>query len=231
MTEGHKPQTRYRATLSHEKEGRRQDILGAALGLFRNATYGDITMASIAAQAGMAKGTIYIYFNTKEEIFLELSEGMLLGWFEALDEGLRRGGGLFMDPIPPSELAGLLLASLEAQPSLARLLGILHTVLEHNVDRLVALRFKEFLADRCLRTGRLLEQRLPFLREGQGPELMLRIHALVLGLWQMSDPPPEVKALLQSPGLQLFDAPFRPQFEAAFLDLLAGMEARASRPA
>jgi hypothetical protein len=92
------------------------------------------------------------------------------------------------------------------------------------VERLVALRFKEFLADRCLRTGRLLEQRLPFLGEGQGAELLLRVHALILGCWQMSDPPPQVKALLQSPGLQVFDIPFRSLFESTLLALLEGLE-------
>jgi AcrR family transcriptional regulator len=195
------------------------------LNLFASRAYSDLTMAAIAADCDLAKGTIYIYFNTKEEIFLELVESRLLGWFEALDEGLRPGGGgLFLEPIAPAALTRLLLDSLEAQPQLARLLGLLHTVLEPNVERLVALRFKEFLADRCLRTGRLLEQRLPFLAEGQGAELLLRVHALILGCWQMSDPPPQVKALLQSPGLQVFDIPFRSLFESTLLALLEGLE-------
>jgi AcrR family transcriptional regulator len=225
MNDGQKAPPRRRARRSHEKEGRRQDILASALNLFASRAYSDLTMAAIAADCDLAKGTIYIYFNTKEEIFLELVESRLLGWFEALDEGLRPGGGgLFLEPIAPAALTRLLLDSLEAQPQLARLLGLLHTVLEPNVERLVALRFKEFLADRCLRTGRLLEQRLPFLGEGQGAELLLRVHALILGCWQMSDPPPQVKALLQSPGLQVFDIPFRSLFESTLLALLEGLE-------
>ncbi len=225
MNSGHKALGPRRARLSHEKEGRRQDILAAALNLFETRDYNDLTMAAIAADSGLAKGTIYIYFKTKEEIFLELAESRLLGWFEALDEGLRPGGGgLFLEPMDPEALSRLFLDSLEAQPQLARLLGLLHTVLEPNVERLVVLRFREFLADRCLRTGRLLEQRLPFLEEGQGAELLLRAHALILGCWQISVPPPEVRALLQSPGLQMFDVPFRSLFESTFLALLEGME-------
>ena len=225
MNNGHKIPLQRRARLSHEKEGRRQDILASAFNLFETKAYNDLTLAGIAEGCGLAKGTIYIYFNTKEEIFLELVESRLLGWFEALDEGLRpAGGGLFLEPIAPAALTRLILDSLEAQPQLARLLGILHTVLEPNVERLVALRFREFLADRCLRTGRLLEQRMLFLEEGQGAELLLRVHALILGCWQLSDPPPPVRALLQSPGLQIFDVPFRPRFESTFRALLEGMD-------
>jgi AcrR family transcriptional regulator len=228
LNDGHLSLKAPRARLHHEKEARRQDILRSALNLFENSGYDGLGAAAIAADAGLAKGTIYLYFNTKEEIFLELVEQALLGWFEGLDEGLRRGGGgLFLEPIPPKELSALILDSLAAQPGLVRLLGILHTVLEPRADRLVALRFREFLADRTLRTGRLLEQRLPFLAEGQGASLLLQTHALVLGFGQLCDPPPHLKELMQSPGLQILDGAFRPLFKAAFLALLAGLESQA----
>jgi AcrR family transcriptional regulator len=225
MSEGHLKKNPLRARLVHEKEARRHEILRAAINLFETKGYAASSTAAIAADSGLGKGTIYLYFNTKEEIFLELVELALLGWFEALDEGLRRGGGgLFLEPIPPGNLATLILDGLEAQPQLVPLLGILHTILEPNADRLVALRFREFLADRSLRTGRLLEQRLPFLREGQGADLILRVHALVLGFGQLCAPPPNLRELMQSPGLQHLDVSFRPLFESTFLALLEGLK-------
>lgn len=227
VSPGPSPALRPRARLAHEKEARRQAILQAAARGFEAQGFAALKLTQIASAASLAKGTIYLYFNIKEEIFLELAEAELLGWFEALDEGLRRQGeGLFPEPMGAATLTALVSDSLEAQPLLPRLLAILPTVLEPQVDRLVALRFREFLADRSLRTGRLLEQRLPFLEAGAGPALLLRILGLVLGLWPLCEPPPQVRALLDAPGLQVLDVPFRPLFESTLSALLAGLAAR-----
>ncbi len=227
MTNGQLSSPRRRARREPEKEARRQAILEAAVRVLEDRGFAALTLGEVAQAAGLAKGTIYIYFNTKEEIFLELAESWLLGWFEAVDEGLRRAGpGLFPEPLTPGEAAALLVGGLEGRPLLPRLLAILPTVLEPRVERLAALRFREFLADRCLRTGRLLELALPFLGEGEGAGLMLRIQGLVAGLSGLFEPPEPVQALLDAPGLQLFHQAFRPALEATLASLLAGMEAR-----
>jgi AcrR family transcriptional regulator len=217
---------RQRARKAHEKEARRQAILGAAARLFQVRGFFPLTLASLAEEAELAKGTIYIYFNTKEEIFLELASTGLLGWFEDLDEGLRgSGGGLFPEPLSPEDLAGLLVGTLEAQALLPPLLALVPTVLEPAVDRLAALRFREFLADRCLRTGRLLELRLPTLGEGEGTGLVLRLLAQVLGLWPLSNALPGAPGPAEGPGLEVFGVPFRQRLQETCGLLLAGVEA------
>lgn len=49
-------------------EERRERLLDAALTVISRDGFDRATMASIAEQAGMAKGTIYNYFETKEEL-------------------------------------------------------------------------------------------------------------------------------------------------------------------
>lgn len=225
MNIGQHVKPRARARLAHEKEERRQALLAAAAGLLEARGLLDLTMADLAREAGLGKGTTYIYFNTKEEIFLELAEVRLLGWFEALDEGLRpAAGGLFPEPMAPAALASLVAEAYASQPGLGPLLALLHTVLSRNVDPDAALRFHAFLADRCLRTGRLLEHRLPWLGEGEGADLVLRMHALALGTWQVAHPPAQVRALFKAPGLERLDVPFGPTFEASLRALLRGLE-------
>jgi AcrR family transcriptional regulator len=46
----------------------RQDILDAAIGLLMRDGIGGLTMDRVAAEAGVAKGTLYVYFTNKEEI-------------------------------------------------------------------------------------------------------------------------------------------------------------------
>jgi AcrR family transcriptional regulator len=61
-----------RAVATEDQKKRKQAILVAARDLF-NAGDGTLPAASeIAAAADLAKGTVYIYFRTKEEIFLAL---------------------------------------------------------------------------------------------------------------------------------------------------------------
>lgn len=50
----------------------REDILEAAERLFRHFGYRKTTVADIARAAGMAKGSVYLHFSSKEEIFLAI---------------------------------------------------------------------------------------------------------------------------------------------------------------
>ena len=200
-------------------------ILGATLELFGTSGFQVITTAQIASRSGFAKGTIFIYFKTKEEIFLVLTEEGLLRFFEALDEALSESKA----PLGPEALTSLISGALQAQPHLVRLLSILHTVLEQNVDRLTALKFREFLATRTTRTARYLEQRLPFLASGQGLELTFQILGLAQGIGQAADLAPVVKELLRAPGLHIFDRPFGPPFERSLTALVTGLQAQADQ--
>lgn len=51
-------------------ENRRACILNAARCVFARQGYSETLVDDIAGQAGIAKGTIYLYFKSKEEIFL-----------------------------------------------------------------------------------------------------------------------------------------------------------------
>ena len=155
-----------------------------------------------------------------------MTEAGLLEFFESLDEALIAS----REPLDPESLSALVLQSLDSQPQLPRLLSILHTMLEHNVDRLTVLKFREFLATRVNRSGRHLERRLPFLCPAQGVDLILLIHCLVLGTWQVSDSAPVVKACLDAPGLHIFDRPFGPLFSSSLAALVSGLRSQADSP-
>jgi TetR/AcrR family transcriptional regulator len=51
-------------------ENRRAGILKAARGVFARQGYADTVVDDIAERAGIGKGTLYLYFKSKEEIFL-----------------------------------------------------------------------------------------------------------------------------------------------------------------
>ncbi len=59
---------------------REQQILDAALAVFAQKGYGDTRIGDIADAVGIAKGTIYLYFESKEALF----EAVFLRIFEAI---------------------------------------------------------------------------------------------------------------------------------------------------
>jgi AcrR family transcriptional regulator len=52
-----------------EKEQRRNDIIDAAEKVFFEKGYAEATMDDISDEVELSKGTVYLYFNTKEELY------------------------------------------------------------------------------------------------------------------------------------------------------------------
>lgn len=205
-----------RARNPADKLARRESILAIAEGVLSRRQYGSLTMAEVADACGLAKGTLYLYFASKEELFLATLEREFARWFDDLGRELLRRA-----PVSAREFADAVARSLATRGTLADLLPLLHTVLEHNLAADTALRFKRMLRDKVVTGGALVEQVLPGLREGDGVRLLLRTHALVVGLRQLSDPPPDIQAVLALDELSAL----RVEFERELADALAAMAA------
>ena len=69
-----------------KRELRREQILKIASELFSEKSYHDVTVDEIAGAVGVAKGTIYLYFRSKERLYLEILEDS----FEAIESLLEK---------------------------------------------------------------------------------------------------------------------------------------------
>jgi AcrR family transcriptional regulator len=67
-----------------EPEARRQAILDAALAVFAERGFEAARLEDVAARAGVAKGTLYLYFRDKEALFEELVRGAVSPIMEAV---------------------------------------------------------------------------------------------------------------------------------------------------
>lgn len=80
-----------RATaLRRNSDDKRQAIFDAALELFGHYGYRRTSVDDIARQAGIAKGTIYLYVQNKEALFRELSRALLE---RVIDDAQRAAAG------------------------------------------------------------------------------------------------------------------------------------------
>lgn len=57
------------ARWERRKEARPAELLAAALGLFVERGYAATRLDEVAARAGVSKGTLYLYYESKEELF------------------------------------------------------------------------------------------------------------------------------------------------------------------
>ncbi len=91
---GTKAPRRRRAVSDEEKLQRRAEILEAAKEVFAGKGFQATTIADIAKQAGLAYGSVYWYFDSKDELFhalMEVEEDALRSHLEAALSGIDAG--------------------------------------------------------------------------------------------------------------------------------------------
>ena len=65
-----------------DKDAKRREIVAAALAVFRRKSLNSITVSDIAAEAGIAKGAVYLYFNSKDDVYMSLLDFTFSELFE-----------------------------------------------------------------------------------------------------------------------------------------------------
>ncbi|MCA9648377.1 MAG: TetR family transcriptional regulator [Myxococcales bacterium] len=206
-----------RARKDEDKAARRRAILTVAARLLGRKQYHRITMAEVARRCHLAKGTLYLYFRSKEELFLAALEDELAQWFDALGEQLAALASGSADA--PERFAATVARSLVERETLTDLLPLLHTVLEQNIDEDTAAAFKQMLLRKVGEGATAVHLALPGLAPGDGVRVLMRLHALVVGLRQMADPAPVVAQVLARPQME----PLRVEFEEELRGSLAAM--------
>ena len=81
-----------RKRVAKRAEDRRQDILDAAVRVLKTKGAADVTVSDITDAAGVAKGTFYLYFDSKEHLFAGLRERFVRDAIERGNSLLARVG-------------------------------------------------------------------------------------------------------------------------------------------
>src|SRR5271157_1768754 len=84
-----KPSPRRREQKLHREE----EILAAAFKVFAAHGYEAARMDDVARQAGIAKGTIYLYYRDKEQLFRAVVRSLVQKRFDALAGSFQGTGG------------------------------------------------------------------------------------------------------------------------------------------
>jgi AcrR family transcriptional regulator len=211
-----------RARREEDKQQRREHILKAARSLLERSPRLDTTIAEVAERAGVAKGTLFLYFATREALELAVLEQELDAWFEDLDRELEAED----KPWTVERLAASLTASVLLRKLMARLLVRLEAALEHDAPAEQVAQFRRRLLDRTLRTGAAIERRLRLpASRSLGARMLTAARALLVGLWAQSDLSPAASRVASEPAMAPIRVDFERDFERSLSALLHAIEA------
>jgi TetR/AcrR family transcriptional regulator len=100
------------------KESRPAELLSAALDVFVERGYASTRLEDVAARAGVSKGTLYLYFATKEELFKAVVRENIVAQLERFREQVEHSEA------PPAQLIEHFFAAWWAGFGSTRLSGI-----------------------------------------------------------------------------------------------------------
>ena len=205
-----------RARRPEQKEQRLHAILKAAGDLFETQAYDAVSMQKIANEAGLGKASLYHYFQTKEEVFMEIFLRDVVAWtddFEIRMSRLRKPN--------VRRVAATLTELMVIHSRCSRLMSLLSGVLERNIsiDKLRA--FKLALLEPSARIRQQLATALPQLSPRRLDDFLLDFHVIVSGLWPVTHPTDDYLEAISVPELEHHRAEFEPRCKALIEKLLS----------
>jgi AcrR family transcriptional regulator len=205
-----------RAIALEDKEERRQALLGAAEALFLEHPDRMASVAEVAQAAGVAKGTVYLYFPSKEEMLLALHERHTADFFAALMKVLdgRRAG---FDDIWAATLANLV-----RRPGYLSLSSRCFGLMDRDIPAEAAIAFKVRVGQALAQAGTALERHFPALGKGGGVTLMQHSYGLIVGLWQLMHPVERFGTAMERAELAMFKRDYERELDQALRALWSG---------
>lgn len=195
-----------RATNDSEKLERKNDILRTAGMLLLKMSYRDITVNRIAEASGLAKGTIFLYFETKEDIFLSLAEQLIDTWGGKLRKALQ-SHSTGKNGTEAEEFVDMVISTLD-DILLIKLFAILDDTLEQNIEKKRAMKFKVFLRNILSGCGEIIEDQFPEMRKGDGAIVLNSLFVNLVGAYKVSNQSETIRKIADQPGMEIFRRDF-----------------------
>jgi len=206
-----------RAIGIEDKEERRQAILHAAEKLFVKHPERMANVAEVAAAAGLAKGTVYLYFPGKEEMLLALHERHTRAFFSHFMELMAADG-----PVGFDEIFAVAHKHFIAPPGALALTSWCFAMMDRGMPIEAAVAFKVRVGAVVGAAGTALERHFPTLKPGDGARLLQHSLSLIIGLWQFVHPNQRFARALDRAGAKVFMRDYDREIRAAIYALWSG---------
>jgi AcrR family transcriptional regulator len=208
-----------RARRPEQKQQRQEEILGAARELALRDGVRSVTLTVIADRIGIHKSALLRYFETREQILLELTARAWRDWVRALRDGL--------DDAAPGDralVADVVARGFADRPLLCDLIAHTPLNLERHVSVAAVRRYKLTSLGAVGEAVELIGRARPDLTETECREFVSALASLAGALWQIANPPPALAELYAAdPELAHACVDLLPRLRRTAEILLAGM--------
>ena len=215
-------ETFLRARRPEQKQQRREEILAAARELALAEGVRSVSLAGIAGLAGIDKSALLRYFETREQIFLELTAREWPPWVQALHDGL---DGTAPGSAGAADLvADVVARSFGDRPLFCDLLAHTPLNLERNVSPEAVRGYKLISLESVGEAAAVVHRVLPELTDGECLEFISTVASLAGSLWQIANPVPALAAMFAAdPALAQACVDLAPRLRRTAEILLAGL--------
>ena len=181
-----------RARSPEHKELRRRMILDAAARVLDRDGFNDTSLNAIAQEAGVVKSGLYRYFESREEILIEL----LLSDVHEMCAAFRTAVTGQMDV---DRLAALMAEGFIDRPRLCLLTSRMASTLEHNITGDTIRVLKRRMNDCAEEVAQAMCRAVPHWTVPDCHSGLRMVYVLVAGLYPMTNPPAHVKCVMDDP--------------------------------
>ncbi|CBL44454.1 Transcriptional regulator [gamma proteobacterium HdN1] len=204
-----------RARDDDQKLARKQTLMDAGWHLFVK-TGKMPSVSQVVHAAGLAKGTFYIYFKTKEDLFLELMSNALGEFFQELNDSLSN------KDLELKNYVDLFVRKFHREHMVIKLGAFLAGVLEEKREEESVRNFRVTLVQQLQNAAHHLHERFPAIEEKKAVRLLLRSYAILLGVAQLIPSTPILPSRIEEePGLEALALDFAEESKAILRALLA----------
>jgi AcrR family transcriptional regulator len=206
-----------RATQADQKVERYHAILDAAERLWLAHPERMASVAEVAEHAGVGKGTVYLYFPSKEELLLALHSRHVEFFFQALMAMLAQ-----KKPVTIEQVLGVVQTHMIAPPAFLPLASRCFALMEKCIPPQAAGVFHHGIAQWLERAGGELSRHFRQLNPEQAVSLLMQSYGLIVGLWQLLNPALNSSKYMTAEEKRILRPDYTQELSIALLDLWAG---------
>ena len=177
-------------------EARKDEIINACAKLYETRGFKEITLKEIGAETTLTRTGLYLYFETKEEIFLALLGREYDAWVDQMQDIMAR-----REAMSREEVAEALARTLTDHPRLLRLLSMNLYEMEANSrpERLTV--FKRSFGASLDAVGRLIRKYIPDMDEAARERFLYAFFPFIYGIYPYTSVTDKQKDAMREAGI------------------------------
>ncbi len=160
------------------EDKRKEEITNACLKLYETRNFKDITIKDIGEIISVSRPSIYNYFHTKEEIFLELLKKEYILWIEELEEIILKN-----EKLSTEDFSKLIAKSIENREKMLKLLSMNMYDIEEKSRLEKLIEFKEIFAQSMETMKKCLDKFFKQMSEEEKTDFLYSFFPFMYGIY------------------------------------------------